>query len=1278
MGTVYRARDIETGEIVALKILHPDADPARFAREAGMLAELYHPGIVRYVTHAIDGGGAPYLAMEWLDGEDLACRLGRGRLTIAESVALVRRASEALGAAHAQGIVHRDVKPSNLLLEGGVLDRVRIIDFGIASGGDSGRRTRTATAIGTPGYMAPEQVRGERAVDARADVFALGCVLYECITGTPLFAAQHPVAILAKVLLDEAPRLGDAVPAVPMALDELAARMVAKEPADRPADAREVAAALSVLEGVSEASPETIRRPKPALTNAERRFVSLVMIGLTRREDDLDSMLDEPTLGLDPLLGVARAFDARLEMLVDGSVLVVLPGAGVATDQAARAAECALRVRSVSPDVRVALATGRAEVGAMVPVGDVIDRAVQLSHVERAPLGRPAVRMDDVTAGLLDARFERGVDAESALLFGRTEDGDARTLLAKPMPCVGREAELATLEAVLAKCVGDGVAQAVVVTAPAGMGKSRLLHEFLRRVTARAEPAELWFARGEALGGRSAFGLVGEALRRSAHVLEGEPRSARQRKLRAHVGRHVSTGEVARVTTFLGELVGAPFSDDREVALRAARRDPVLMGQQIRRAWTDLLEAECAAHPVLLVLEDLHWGDRPSVELVDWTLHEFAERPLMVLGFARPEIDEAFPEVWKARGVHRMSLSGLSRRAAERIVRSALDAGTRDEIVNRIVERASGNAFYLEELVRAASEGDVDGAPETVVAMVQSRLERFDPGVRRMLRAASVYGPAFWEGALVALLGAEARFADVRRELERLVLAEVLTRQRESRFAGEVEYAFRHALLREGAYATLTAADRVLGHRLAAAWLEAAGATETIAIAQHLELGEEPARAAAAYARAAEQALEGRDLDAVIARATRGAALVGPGELLGRLRATEAEAHLLRGENLEAEDHAEAAARLLSPVTQAWANAVGLLATAARRLGRKEPIENRVEDLFRRVAASGSSRAVGRVVVSLLQGRRADVAGELLDAAERDIDASDPSVRVWLLHARATEALHAGRYADGVEHTIAAIIAFDEIGDVSSAATQRVLAAFALLQLGAYVDAETTLRQALAVGERMKIRTVVAEAQQNLGWALVRLGRLDDAIEVQGKAIDAFVEQGNRRMEGGSRTYLASALLETGDFAGAEREARAATILLEGAPPARAQALAVFSRALLRRGEASRRRSPLPARRARSSRRSARSKRASRSCGSSTRRRSTPWARRPRPAKPSGPRAIGCSYAPMRSPSPAGARASSKRFPSTARRCSRRRRSPDPRRAQLREFGARIFLKRLF
>src|SRR5688572_9964203 len=206
MGTVYRATDLAAGGSVALKTLAGigERDAARFAREAAVLAELVHPGIVRYIAHGLTAEHEHYIAMEWVEGETLHDRLKRGRMALGEAVVFGRAVAEALAAAHARGVVHRDIKPMNLVLPGGDSARVKVLDFGIARHiHQAGVLTHTGAVVGTPGYMAPEQVRGLTDIDARTDVFSLGCVLYRALTGMPAFGGDQSLAVLAKILVED-------------------------------------------------------------------------------------------------------------------------------------------------------------------------------------------------------------------------------------------------------------------------------------------------------------------------------------------------------------------------------------------------------------------------------------------------------------------------------------------------------------------------------------------------------------------------------------------------------------------------------------------------------------------------------------------------------------------------------------------------------------------------------------------------------------------------------------------------------------------------------------------------------------------------------------------------------------------------------------------------------------------------------------------------------------------------------------------------------------------
>ncbi|HEU0033475.1 MAG TPA: protein kinase [Kofleriaceae bacterium] len=239
MGLVYEAIDRDSGRRVAIKVItglpSPD-DHARFASEAEALERLDHPAIVDYVTHGETSRGEPYIAMEWLVGESLQMRLAHGALPVAEAVVMAERIADALAHAHAHGIVHRDLKPSNIFLVDGKPEQAHLIDFGVAKLADRDL-TNTGQMIGTPGYMAPEQVRGEKTVDRRADLFALGCVLYRALAGRAPFEGAEVMEVLARLLLEHPPAITELVPDVPPRLAHLIGSLLAKDPASRLGDA---------------------------------------------------------------------------------------------------------------------------------------------------------------------------------------------------------------------------------------------------------------------------------------------------------------------------------------------------------------------------------------------------------------------------------------------------------------------------------------------------------------------------------------------------------------------------------------------------------------------------------------------------------------------------------------------------------------------------------------------------------------------------------------------------------------------------------------------------------------------------------------------------------------------------------------------------------------------------------------------------------------------------------------------------------------------------------
>jgi formylglycine-generating enzyme required for sulfatase activity len=257
-GIVLRAFDDVLQRVVALKVLAPAIAATslarkRFLREARSSAQVRHENVVR--VYAVEEQPLPFLVMEFIPGETLQQRLDRtGPLEAPEIVRLGRQVSEGLAAAHATGLIHRDIKPGNVLLEGGQ-QRVKITDFGLARAADDASLSQSGVLAGTPMYMAPEQARGEP-LDHRADLFSLGSVLYVMATGRPPFRAATTYAVLRRVVEDAPRPIRELIPEMPQWLCDIVAKLQAKKPEDRFQSAGEVANVLADCEAQLGANAE--------------------------------------------------------------------------------------------------------------------------------------------------------------------------------------------------------------------------------------------------------------------------------------------------------------------------------------------------------------------------------------------------------------------------------------------------------------------------------------------------------------------------------------------------------------------------------------------------------------------------------------------------------------------------------------------------------------------------------------------------------------------------------------------------------------------------------------------------------------------------------------------------------------------------------------------------------------------------------------------------------------------------------------------------------------
>ncbi|MDI1451189.1 serine/threonine-protein kinase [Polyangium sp. 6x1] len=1191
MGIVWPAYEKNTRERAAIKFVKDPRDGStpgenmlwRFRREIEILSRHLpsQPHIVRYVAHGMIDH-EPWLATEWLDGRGLDDVLKNGPLRIEDTFKLGQRVAQALGAAHAADVVHRDVKPSNIYLVGSDVERVKVLDFGIALLA-GGHMTSSGVVIGTVGYMAPEQIDYGRTVDAAADVFCLGAVLFECLTGRRAFEGGPQHVVLAKIVMAEVPRVAEIRPEVPFPLSELVARMLSKDPSQRPQNGSAVASALEAIARRTSTRPPLPERrsnpvittyppaspndpwarkltpipPPPAVPGSERMSPQerqLLFVVAAKPVPDVDDLLsDKPPRGMPPEAAAAIRAEVdpkkneQLHELPGVALLIKIHGRGNPAEIAGRAARLALKVAGLVTGSRVAIFAAYAEANDKAPVGKMLDGVFHLLDMPTLDGGkgpRP-VRINDVACAFLDARFDVSSYIGEFWLRGERETARAvRTLLGKPSPYVGRDEELGTVRKYVEQALQGKKPKAVLVLGDPGAGKSRLRFELVERLSVEKPNLSVVLGRGDPLRAGSAFSIVGSALRSAAGISSGEPVDASHDKLRALVGKYVGgTDKRRRVTEFLGEVVGLQFPDVDRTELRAARSDASLMADHIKEAFFDFIRALTDTTPFLLVLEELEWSDAASLKLVDAALDALRDRRFAVLALAQPDVRKQLPGLWEGREVQDVRLHPLDNDDAERLVRGALGPQTPRAVVDHIVEHGLGNAFYLEELIRAESESRGGALPVSVIGMVDARIDSksLDEEARRVLRAASIFGEAAWEGALGPIVfGHGEPTASLGKTLDKLCDCELLTRRRQSRFAGETEYTFRHPLLREAAYARLTDDDRQLGHKRAAEWLLSAGENDPSVLALHFERAGDAPRAVEFYVRAAEQALSGGALEAAIGLTKRGLDLGADGEAAAELWAIATDAQSWRSNHARAYEAARCAFLFATPGSRHHARALGGAIRSALAEGDTKGATEHFHKLLHERPAPDAVLALSWAFIATIDSLLDHEPAAALPYLERmrQITAAaaerEPVVAAWMLHAHAQWARAVEQdpwTALGLDRE--SVLRFKTIGDHRYLPYARVHVGLDLLLLGAHELADKALQEGLDQEPEGSLTSIVGGTFEAL--RSLERGAFVPACQMAEDVVAQAESRGERLAARRARLLAARASIALGELDKADR-----------------------------------------------------------------------------------------------------------------------------------------------
>jgi class 3 adenylate cyclase/tetratricopeptide (TPR) repeat protein len=579
--------------------------------------------------------------------------------------------------------------------------------------------------------------------------------------------------------------------------------------------------------------------PLDAATTAreERKVVTVLfcdLVGFTARAERMDP--EDVRAVLAPYHGRVRAdlqrFGGTVEKFIGDAVMAVF-GAPVAhEDDPERAVRAALAIRDTLAeeelDVRIGITTGEAlitlgarpEAGEGMAAGDVVNTAARL----QSAAATNAILVDETTYRATDRAIDYR-EAQPVEAKGKSQPvvvWEARVARARVgvehvggAALVGRDQELSLLRETLARVVREREPQLATLVGVPGIGKSRLVYELFQTIETGAFGLVFWrHGRSLPYGEGVTFWALGEMVKAQAGILESDSHDQAGGKLSQAVARFVDdAAEAAWIERHLRPLSGL----ETDEAWAGDRREESFS------AWRRFLEAIADERPLVLVFEDLQWADDALLDFVDYLAEWVSGVPLLALCTARPEL-LVRRAAWGGGKVNAstLQLSPLSDEQTAVLVHDLLGTSVVDaDLQTRLLEHAGGNPLYAEEFTRmlTSREGDVV-LPETVQGIIAARLDTLPAEEKELLQDAAVTGRTFWLGAL----GGERWTLEER--LHSLARKEFVSRERRSTVAGENEYTFRHALVREVAYEQIPRVLRAGKHRRAAEWIESLGRTE--------------------------------------------------------------------------------------------------------------------------------------------------------------------------------------------------------------------------------------------------------------------------------------------------------------------------------------------------------------------------------------------------------------------------------------------------------------------
>ncbi len=971
MATVYRAYQPSMERHVAVKVIHKAVSNdtqsmLRFQREAKLVARLEHPHILP--VYDFDGTHpTPYIVMRLLENGTLRDLMRQRQLSLTETNLYIQQIAAAVGYAHRQGIIHRDIKPSNIMLDKD--GNAFVTDFGVArmiEGEKGDTVTLTGGVVGTAAYMAPEQGLGQGDVDHRADIYALGVLLFRMATGEIPYSADNEVGIIIQHVNTPIPSARDHNPDLPPELDAVIARAMAKDPATRYQTATEFAAAVKkVLVGQPISAKRSTRQITATDTLlAEQRKIVTVMYATIDDYGDVISKKEGEEAARIATNALSTVFASVVSehggqvITRDKNALVALWGADTSReDDPERAIRAGLAMQDTLRDLgaamledermplpmRIGINTGQVllkpggENDSLSASGPPLtiarrlmqkaDRTILISHntyrYVRGVFEFVAADSIRVSSQRQRLKVYQVVGAKPRTFFGNVGGVEGISTA-----MVGRDAELKYLQDSYSLAVEDHETQSVTVVGEAGMGKTRLLFEFITWVDLQPEHFLYFAGRATPEMTNRPYALLRNMLSYRFEIYDSDSPATVRTKMEN--GMATLLPDISRETAhFIGHLVGFDFSGSTYVTIH----DPQELTRQAQHLVLQLVAILASQHPTIIELEDIHWADNASLDLLNDLIRTHDELMLVIVCSARPQLYERRPTWGSGVDTHsRLDLRPLSKRDTRLLVREVLQQADNipKELRNMIVDSAEGNPYFVEELVKMLVEDHIiqkhDDTwtihtdrlvnlpmPPTLAVLLQTRLDSLLVPEIVVLQRASVAGRVFWDDLVVALDNTdEIELPEVVPILDILVEHEFVFMRESSAFASHAEFIFASNMLRDVVYNTLLDHQRRIYHNAVAEWLLAnsgdRAAEYAILIAEHYEQAGKTNKAADALYDSGKQAFQISAYREAVDFFSRAKALSTPTNEIrhAQLHACLAETHLELNTYTTAANHFEA------------------------------------------------------------------------------------------------------------------------------------------------------------------------------------------------------------------------------------------------------------------------------------------------------------------------------------------------------------------------------------